>query len=77
MSHQSGVGYEIIHPYITKLHDLKVAAGEAVPDKRSWVTPPLRTPSYKTKRANLTLTGIPNPTPNGTAGHLLGLRREL
>ncbi|KFY19153.1 hypothetical protein V491_04572, partial [Pseudogymnoascus sp. VKM F-3775] len=36
MSHQSGVGYEIIHPYITKLHDLKVAAGEAVPDKRSW-----------------------------------------
>lgn len=39
MSHQSGVGYDIVHPYITKLRDLKSATGEAVADKLSWVTP--------------------------------------
>lgn len=37
MSHQSGVGYDIVHPYITQLRELKSAAGEAVPDKLSWV----------------------------------------
>ncbi|OBT67444.1 hypothetical protein VE03_03022 [Pseudogymnoascus sp. 23342-1-I1] len=36
MSHQSGVGYDIVHPYITKLRDYKSAAGEAVPDKLTW-----------------------------------------
>ncbi|KFY84259.1 hypothetical protein V500_09455 [Pseudogymnoascus sp. VKM F-4518 (FW-2643)] len=36
MSHQSGVGYDIVHPYITKLRDLKSATGEAVADKLSW-----------------------------------------
>lgn len=39
MSHQSGVGYDIVHPYITKLRDFKSSTGEAVPDKLSWVIP--------------------------------------
>lgn len=38
MSHQSGEGYDIVHPYITQLRDYKYATGEAVPDKLSWVT---------------------------------------
>ncbi|KFY64220.1 hypothetical protein V496_03395 [Pseudogymnoascus sp. VKM F-4515 (FW-2607)] len=36
MSHQSGEGYDIVHPYITQLRDYKYATGEAVPDKLSW-----------------------------------------